>query len=71
MSYFFKDASGLNADIARHRAKRQELIVKIAELESGDEYGKETFLATYRKLLLDLEQSLAECVSKLGKRVDK
>lgn len=68
MSYFYKEASGLNADIARHREKRKELLAKITELENGDDYGKDVFITTYRNILLNLEQSLAECVSKLGKK---
>lgn len=65
-SYFARDAAGLKADIARHRAREQELLQKIAEC-GDDEYGR-AFAAAYQDCLAALLQSKAEVVSKIGVR---
>lgn len=69
--FFWKDASGLNADIERHRQKGHELEKKIAELEAVSETKRtemtEASLRVYRHLLSKLQASKAEVVSKIGK----
>jgi hypothetical protein len=35
-NFFWKEASGIKADIARHRTKEQEIRAKIVELEASN-----------------------------------
>lgn len=69
--FFWGDASGLNADIERHRKQEKELEQKIAELEAMPEEKRlktyESVLRTYRQFLYQLQVSKAEVVSKIGK----
>lgn len=67
--FFWSEAKGLNADISRHRIKEKELREKIAELEKEvlTDPGMDTYLQTYRYILLQLQDSKAEVVSKIGK----
>lgn len=67
--YFYQAATGIKADIERHRKKEQELITTIKELEVMDQSDLmiSTSLSTYRWLLYQLELSKAELVSKIGK----
>jgi hypothetical protein len=67
MKYFYSKSKGLNADIERHRKKRDMLLQKISDLESGDFESKEVYIRTYKNFLFILEQSLANTVNKLGK----
>lgn len=69
MKFFWKDV-GLNADIERHRAKEQELMRKITELESIElpTAMNVALMRTYRHFLYLLELSKAEVVSKIGKK---
>jgi len=70
MSYFWQKTKGLKADIERHRAKEQELLTKIDELEKPEHQGDPMSIAairTYRRFLYMLQQSKADVVSKLGK----
>lgn len=68
--YFWKDATGLNADIDRHRAKEQELVEMIARLEKIEQPSEMDVacLRTYRHFLYQLELSKAEVVTKIGKK---
>lgn len=66
MSYFYNKATGLNADIERHRQKETELQNRIEELETKDDKFSKIVLASYRSLLLQLQQSKAEILIKLG-----
>lgn len=68
MKFFWKPATGLNADIERHRLQEQELLKKIAELEMKDDPMSERSLAAYRKFLYQLQTSKADVVSKIGKK---
>lgn len=68
MKFFWKPATGLNADIERHRAQEQELLKKIAELELKDDPMSKRSLAAYRKFLYQLQTSKADVVSKIGKK---
>lgn len=68
--YFWNDATGVNADIERHSKHEKELQEKIASLESIEDpsdFDKRA-IATYRHFLLQLQQSKAEVVVKLGKK---
>lgn len=69
--YFWDDPRkpliGLNADIERHRAHKASLQAKLAEAEARTDDMGPSFVATYRHCLAQLEQSLAEVVSKLGR----
>lgn len=68
MKFFWKPATGLNADIERHRVQEQELLKKIAELELKDDPMSVRSLAAYRNFLLQLQTSKADVVSKIGKK---
>lgn len=70
MKYFWKDASGVNADVERHRSKQRALEQKIAELEQADQSDPMVVagLIVYRRFLYQLELSKAEVVSKIGKK---
>lgn len=72
MKYFYNNASGLKADIARHRERELELDSKISELEAIEEPDEfqVAALRTYRYLRSQLLQSKAEVVSKIGKHND-
>jgi hypothetical protein len=66
--FFWSKTKGLNADIARHRIKEKELREKIAELEKEvlTDPGMDTYLQAYRSLLIKLQDSKAEVVSRIG-----
>lgn len=69
MKYFYRAASGLKADVNRHREKEIELDSKISELEAIKEPSEFEVAAlnTYRHIRSQLLQSKAEVVSKIGK----
>lgn len=69
MKWFWQDATGLNADIERHRLKESELDNRIAELEAIEEPSPMDIAAlrTYHRFRSQLLQSKAEVVSKIGK----
>ena len=69
MTYFYKPATGLKADINRHREEAQELQRKIDDLEAIDNKSKsnKAALILYRHFLYLLNLSKAEAVSKIGK----
>jgi hypothetical protein len=67
MSYFWKKANGVNADLIRHKEAEIDLLSKIKELETRkDDFGIRA-LAAYREFLCALHQSKAEVVSKIGR----
>lgn len=69
MKYFYKDATGLNSDIERHRKEEQSLEKLIKTLEdSEDNEINKSFLMSCRNSLLILQQSKAELLSKLGRK---
>ncbi len=70
MTFFWKPATGVKADINRHREKARDLQRKIDELEAIDDKSEmdETVLRTYRQFLYQLETSKAEVVTKIGKK---
>lgn len=68
MKYFYRDVKGINADVERHRAREQELLQKISELEGKDDDMSIAATRTYRHLLNQLLQSKAAVVAKIGKK---
>lgn len=68
--WFHTDATGINADIDRHRDEELKLKAKIDELESVETPNdfESRALRVYREFLNKLLYSKAEAVSKLGKR---
>jgi len=68
MKYFYRDVKGVNADVERHRAREQELLQKISELEGKDDDMSIAATRTYRHLLNQLLQSKAAVVAKIGKK---
>jgi len=67
MKFFFEDATGLNADISRHREVEARYKQKIAELEHSADEMDVRVVALYRNLLSKLMDSKATVVSKIGK----
>lgn len=67
MKYFWKEASGVNSDVERHRKEESYLREKIAELEQKEDEMSVAALRVYRNFLDKLLQSKAEAVSKLGR----
>ena len=73
MKYFWNKATGINADIERHREKRKDFIKQIEEIENK-EIKSEMDLAclrVYQDFRCSVEQSLAEVLNKLGRRKRK
>ena len=68
MNYFYKESTGLNADIKRHRDEEARLIAIIAKLEDENNENNLAFIKTYRNSLLALQQSKAELLTKLGRK---
>ena len=70
MKWFHKDATGLNADIDRHRAEEADLIARIEKLEGIANPTEMDLraLRVYRGFLSTLQQSKAEVVNKIGKK---
>lgn len=68
--FFWKDATGLKADIERHRAQESEIRAKIEDLEKQDQSDAmvASCLLTYRNFLYHLELSKAEVTNKIGKK---
>lgn len=65
--YFYSDASGLKADIARHRKAEADLVERMAKLDPNDPKYKVVY-DSYQWILAELRQSKAEVVSKIGKK---
>lgn len=68
MKYFWNKASGLNADVERHRSKEKELMDRIAELEGKQDPMSIASLRVYRRFLNQLQTSKADVVSKIGRK---
>ena len=67
--FFWTKASGLNADIDRHRKQEAELAARIADLETQDQSDPmvEAALRTLRHFMCQLQQSKADVVDKIGR----
>ena len=69
MKYFYKESTGLNADIKRHRDEEERLIAVIAKLEAEENNENNlAFIKSYRNSLIVLQQSKAELLTKLGRK---
>ena len=69
MKYFYKESTGLNADIKRHRDEEERLIAVIAKLEAEENNENNlVFIKSYRNSLIVLQQSKAELLTKLGRK---
>lgn len=68
--FFWKEASGLKADIDRHRKQEAKLKQRITELENQDDPDAmdERALRAYRYFLCRLQQSKANVVNKIGRK---
>lgn len=68
--FFWKKATGLNADIERHRQKEQEINAMIADLEKKDQSDPMVVAAlrAYRRFGYQLELSKIEILTKLGRK---
>ena len=67
MKFFWKDATGVNSDIERHRAMEKELMLEIAALEASKNEMSIAHLRVYRNMLRVLQQSKADVVAKIGR----
>jgi hypothetical protein len=72
-NFFYKKASGVNADLARHTQKQKELELEIAEAEARVEADPTDSMAAsvlrvYREFLNKLMDSKANIVYKLGRK---
>ena len=72
-NFFYKKASGVNADLARHLQMQKELETRVSEAEASvatdptDKFAA-TYLRTYRELLNQLNDSKANVVAKIGRK---
>ena len=67
MKFFWSKASGLKADVNRHREHEAELDKKIAEREGKTDPMSVAALRVYRNFRAQLLQSKADVVSKIGR----
>lgn len=70
MTYFYKPASGVRADIDRHRTRELDLRERISKLEAiktKTEF-EDRVLESYKYLLDHLLVSKGEVVNKIGRK---
>ena len=67
MKWFYKDTTGLKADIERHREEEQKIKSRIEELEGKDDEMSKRSLVNYQKLLLKLQVAKEELTQLIGK----
>lgn len=68
LNYFWQPATGLNADIERHRVQEKEIRDKISELEELNDEKYDRYLKVERYFLGQLLQSKADVVDQLGRK---
>lgn len=70
MTYFYKAARGVRADIARHRRKEMDLRESIAQLETFEARTEidDSVLRAYQHLWNQLLDSKVEVVHKIGRK---
>lgn len=71
MKFFWDKATGLNADIKRHREKEKELTAKINELEGKRDEMSVAALRVFRSFLWQIQQDYASVVTKIGIQNDQ
>lgn len=67
MKWFCKDATGLKADIERHREEERKIKSRIEELEGKDDEMSKRSLVVYQKMLLKLQAAKEELTQLIGK----
>ncbi len=72
-NYFWKTATGVNTDLARHDAARKKLEEQIVDFENRlliepDNEMTLRVLASYREFLNKLMESRVNVVSKIGRK---
>jgi hypothetical protein len=66
--YFWKPATGLKADVERHRREEARLVALVEGLEAEPELTEfqDRYLKTLCSILCHMQQSKADVVSKIG-----
>ena len=67
MKWFYKDTTGLKADIERHREEERKIKSRIEDLEGKDDEMSKRSLVNYKKLLLKLQVAKEELTQLIGK----
>ena len=67
MKWFCKDATGLKADIERHREEERKIKSRIEELEGKDDEMSKRYLVVYQKMLLHIQTAKDELTQLIGK----
>ena len=67
MKWFCKDATGLKADIERHREEERMIKSRIEELEGKDDEMSKQYLVVYQKMLLHIQTAKEELTQLIGK----
>lgn len=67
MKWFWKDTTGLKADIERHREKERMIQSKIEELEGKDDEMSKRSLMAYRMFLVQIKTAKDEITQQIGK----
>lgn len=67
MKWFYKDTTGLKADIERHREEERKILSKIDELKGKDDDLSKRSLMAYRRFLVQIQTAKDEITQKIGK----
>ena len=67
MKWFYKDTTGLKADIERHREEELKIQSRIEELEGKDDEMSKRYLVVYQKMLLHIQTAKEELTQLIGK----
>ena len=67
MKWFYKDTTGLKADIERHREEERKILSKIDELKGKDDEMSKRSLMAYRRFLVQIQTAKDEITQKIGK----
>jgi len=67
MKWFWKDATGLKADIERHREEERRIQDMIAELEYKDDEMSKCSLRVYQMFLVQIQAAKDEVTQLIGK----
>ena len=67
MKWFYKDTTGLKADIERHREEERKIQSKIDELKGKDDEMSKRSLMAYRRFLVQIQTAKDEITQKIGK----
>ena len=67
MKWFWRDTTGLKADIERHREEERRIQSRIDELEGKDDEMSKRSLLAYRMFLVQIQTAKAEITQLIGK----